>query len=293
MTLKIASSAACTAVVLASSVAMAQLEAGAEASGSAQLGGQTEGQAQAAPPAIAPAQADTQAQNQGQVGMALPEQTPPADAAAGQSDHDQVVGRLAIGYLGLRGLNLPLSTTTNDPITSESIMAPVVGVRYWIDQMLGIDAGLGFYTASSSITTQAPGAAAASVDEAQPTVFILHAGVPLSLTSADHFSFQIVPELNFGYGSRSVEPGGGAPSIDQSDIHFDIGARAGGEIQFGFIDVPQLSLQAGIGLALAVDSQKVSVGAESSKRSLTTIGTNVGDNPWNIFIANVAALYYF
>jgi hypothetical protein len=288
MTLKITSGAAGAAVVLASSVALAQFDADASASGNVQVGGQAQGQAQAAPPPIAPAQGQTQ--DQGQVGMALPNQP---DAAAGQSDHDQMVGRLAIGYLGLRGLTMPDQNVTNAPPGEEFVATPVVGIRYWIDQMLGIDAGLGFYTASSSVTTQAPGATAQTQDEAWPTVIIVHAGVPLSLTSSDHFSFQVVPELNFGYGSRTVDPSPQGGTADQSDIHFDIGARAGAEVQFGFIDVPQLSLQAGIGLGVNLDSQKVKVGAESSKRSLTTIGTNVGDNPWNIFIGNVAALYYF
>jgi len=287
MTLKIASGAAGAAIVLASSVALAQFDADAAAAGNVQVGGQAGGQAQAAPPAIAPAQGQTQ----GQVGMGLPNQP---DAAAAQSDHDQMVGRLAIGYLGLRGLTMPNAAVTTTSPGEEFIATPVIGVRYWIDQMLGIDAGLGFYTASSSVTTQAVGGAATTADEAQPTVIIVHGGVPLSLTSADHFSFQIVPELNFGYGSRTQDPSGqGTNPADQSDIHFDIGARAGAELQFGFIDVPQLSLQAGIGLGVSLDSQKVSIGAEKSKRSLTTIGTNVGDNPWNIFIGNVAALYYF
>ena len=35
-----------------------------------------------------------------QVGMALPGSAPQAAAVAGASDHDAVVGRLAVGYLG-------------------------------------------------------------------------------------------------------------------------------------------------------------------------------------------------
>ena len=42
---------------------------------------------------------DGQASGQANVGMSLPGATPAA-AATGASDHDQMVGRLAVGYLG-------------------------------------------------------------------------------------------------------------------------------------------------------------------------------------------------
>ena len=76
----------------------------------------------------------------------------------------------------------------------------------------------------------------------------------------------------------------------------DVGARAGTEIQFGFIGIPELSLQAGVGLALSYDRVKATnktTPETSTTVSQTRLGTSVGDNPWNIFTGNVAALYYF
>ena len=51
--------------------------------------------------ALAASAQDASGQTSGQanVGMSLPGATP-ATAAAGASDHDQMVGRLAVGYLG-------------------------------------------------------------------------------------------------------------------------------------------------------------------------------------------------
>ena len=243
-------------------------------------------EAPAAPPAPAPA-ADTSASGSAQVGMALPGAAPQATAVAGNSDHDAVVGRLAVGFMGRSGLTLGTDAMGG---TAPTIAAPVIGVRYWLSDMLGIDAGLGFGLSSSSAE-----AAGTSVDGPGQTVFLLHGGVPLSLASAGHFSFQIIPELNVGFASQSVDPDGDGPAeeISQGGFHLDVGARAGAEIHFGFIDVPQLSLQGSVGLRLNMDSTSFEQGPVDVSTSNFGIGTTVGDNPWNIFTSNVAALYYF
>jgi hypothetical protein len=240
-------------------------------------------------PAPAPATADASASTSGstQVGMALPGAAPQAAAVAGSSDHDAVVGRLAVGYLGRSGLTIGSDAMGG---TQATIAAPVIGVRYWLSDFMGIDAGLGFATASSS-------AESGDVEADLPgeTVFILHGGVPLSLASAGHFSFQIVPELNVGFAGRSDDPDddGPAEEIKQGGFHLDVGARAGAEIHFGFIGVPQLSLQGNVGLRLNMESTSFEQGMVDVSTSSFGIGTTVGDNPWNIFTSNVAALYYF
>lgn len=239
--------------------------------------------APAPPPQPAPAAADASASTSGsaQVGMALPGAAPQAAAVAGSSDHDAVVGRLAVGYLGRNGVDiggggLPAGTV---------IDAPVIGIRYWLSDMLGIDAGLGFGLTSGSTTN----GAGDSTDLPGWHLFMIHGGVPLSLASAGHFSFQIVPELNLGFAGASQTMGGVDTSI--SGFHLDVGARAGAEIHFGFINVPQLSLQGSVGLRLNMNSTSSDPGDAGS--SHFSLGTTVGDNPWNIFTSNVAALYYF
>lgn len=249
-------------------------------------------EAPASPPAPAPAAADASASTSGsaQVGMALPGAAPQAAAVAGSSDHDSVVGRLAIGYLGRNSI---LVTTGLDSTAAAgddaAISTPIIGVRYWLSDMLGIDAGIGFGMTSGSVDN-----GTTDTDTPSMKVFLLHGGVPLSLASAGHFSFQVVPELNVGFASRSetVMAGGMETEIDHGGFHLDVGARAGAEIHFGFIDVPQLSLQGGVGVRLNMDSGSTDGGVETSA-SRFSLATTVGDNPWNIFTSNVAALYYF
>src|SRR5262249_33551976 len=107
------------------------------------------------------------------------------------------------------------------------ITAPVVGIRYWINQLVGIDAGVGFYMSSGTVedTTILP-PAPTSQDVAGVTAFLFHAGVPLSLASSQHFSFQITPELNVGFAHRTVKSPNPAAFIDKDDkgTHVDFGA---------------------------------------------------------------------
>jgi len=237
---------------------------------------------------------DTTGQTSGQanVGMSLPG-AQPATAAPGASDHEQVVGRLAVGYLGRATVGagtVPAAGAPGPEGFAVIIPAPVIGIRYWVNSLLGIDAGIGIGMIGGSVDTSPGGAGDGDLDSS--TAFLFHAGVPLSLASTNHFSFQIVPEANVGIGS--AEQGDG--DFEHSGFHFDIGARAGAEIHFGFMNIPQLSLQGSVGLLFAMDSASTDIAdgpPDSVSASRTSLQTTVGSNPWNIFTSNVAAFYYF
>ena len=234
-------------------------------------------------------------------GMATP--GPQAAAVASDSDHDMVVGSFGIGYLGRRTVLYGNAATvaggdpSNPGTTPEAYAeAPVIGARIWLSPVLGIDAGFGFAVVgdgSDELTSSTAGGG--SVDQAPATAVIVHAGLPLALSNSGHFSFQVIPEINFGYATQKVEQ----PNIATTGtgMFIDVGARGGAELHFGFIGVPQLSLQGSLGLGFRYDTwdlETQSVGEtikNTSKR--TTITTSVYDNPWNIFTSNVAAIYYF
>jgi hypothetical protein len=248
------------------------------------------------PAAAPPQQATVQAQA---------EPAAQAGAVAGESDHDLVVHRLAVGYLGRRGMLIGAGfgqEAGNPEQATRSVDAPIIGIRFWLSPMLGLDGGLGFYTDWGSNTTDVRPPAdnnnvPAADQQLSPTnVFLFHIGVPLALGGGQHFSFQIVPEANVGFATQTVDAtiANQPANINHSGFHLDIGARAGAELQFGFIGVPQLSLQGGVGLLVAMDSTKSKqASVQESTRSRGSISTTVGDNPWNIFVSNVAALYYF
>jgi hypothetical protein len=193
------------------------------------------------------------------------------------------VGRLGIGWYGTRGVPVgPMDV----------IQTHVVGVRYWATPMIGIDGALGFATTSGSTNVQ-PQPPGTTFDNPSRTTFVLHAGVPIALASMGHFSFQVTPELDIGFGSGTNPAPPPGPNTDLSGFLLQVGGRAGGELQFGFIGVPQLALDASVGLFLTSSTNKTSVGPNSTKISTLTISTTQGNQPWNIFQGNVAVRYYF
>jgi hypothetical protein len=197
------------------------------------------------------------------------------------SDHEQFVHHVAFGYFGIS--QLPVGSGGG---AAGIVNAPVIGIRYWASRMVGIDAGIGF---GYSTSTPA-GAGAASTDS---WGFAFHAGVPLSLASSKHFSFEVVPlEATIGFTGGSIPEGGGlgAMSTSVNGFRVDVGARVGAELQFGFIGVPQLAIEASLGLYL----QHEAYGASGTPdATTTTFATSVGSDPWAIFTDTISALYYF
>jgi len=240
-------------------------------------------------PAAVPAPAPTAAPAPA---PAAPAAAPAADKPAGDSDHDAMVGHLAVGYMGFT--NVPygyLGDLGNTYPNNQIARAPVVGVRYWFSPALGLDVGLGFTTTFGSNSTPAANGATTSTDANAPTAFVVHGGLPIAFASAKHYVFELIPEVNFGYAQQAITDG------DMNGIHFDMGARVGTEIHFGFIGIPQLALQASVGLKIDVNQTKnetTPAGGQTIKQtsSRTVVGTTVYDNPWNIFLGNVSALYY-
>lgn len=225
----------------------------------------------------------------------LPKPTPPAAPAApaagaaapeGPSDHEQVVGRFAVGYMGVSQV----------PVAGLGLVtAPFVGMRYWMSDRIGLDASLGLRTQSGS--TEAVNGNATVTTE-QPGVLVggVKAGVPVALAYGKHFTFTIVPERLLA-GGTSTRKQQGQPDTSRTGSRIELGARAGAEIQFGFIGVPQLSLQGSIGMNFAriatKQSQDTPNGTNSSATDSIAFGTTVQSDPWALFTNNIAALYYF
>lgn len=208
------------------------------------------------------------------------------------TDHSLVVGHLGVGHFGI--LSIPYAAGLDGEIGAQ-LTAPTIGARYWLDERIGIEAALGIGYASGSVTTETGNV---STQVSQPSVFglALHAGLPLVFATSSHFAFQLIPELNFGFASGGTSaPGPGGADIDLSGVLLQLGARVGAEIQFGFIGIPQLALQATVGLHMTYTG--ISASNEMANTSVTrsdfAFGTTLQNTPWDIFRTNVAAIYYF
>jgi len=219
--------------------------------------------------------------------MTEPGEARPVTAAAmsGGSAHEAVVGRLGVGWLGTADVPVgPANAAGTAPVPT-----PVVGIRYWLNSVIGIDAGLGFFTTSSAVRTES--GSTMTVEGPTRTAFVLHAGVPIGLADAGNFSFHLTPEMNLGIGSGKGTVG--TASADLSGFLLEGGVRAGAEIFFGFIGIPQLSLEGSVGVFLSSATGKVSSGGGSTRFSTFVLATSSVAQPWDIFRKDIAARYYF
>lgn len=205
---------------------------------------------------------------------------------AGATDHAGVVGHY--GATWFAPVSLGTLGNNTDPFLTESITP--VGVRYWMNSGMGLDLGLGLGFNARS-TENANGNTTTTVDS--PTFFglVLHGGVPFALSTGKHYTFLVVPEANIGFANTKLK---GSPNdTTVGAFHLDAGARTGAEVHFGFMDLPQLSLQATVGAAFAYDSASRETGSNKLSVSGTSFRTTVQNEPWAIFRSNVAAIYYF
>jgi hypothetical protein len=207
------------------------------------------------------------------------------------TDHGSVVGHFGVGFFGV--LAVPVAGPGNTPDFTETVSAPSLGVRWWMQDWLGIEAALGIGIESSGTTVETDG------DSAQangPSFFALalHGGLPLVFASSKHFAFEVIPELNIAFATGGVDDESAANNdVDVSGVLLEVGARVGAEIQFGFIDIPQLALQATVGLHLRYEGRSQSVGDTDTSSHSFRFGTSVNGEPWDIFQGNLSAIYYF
>ena len=221
-----------------------------------------------------------------------------ASAQAGGTDHDRAVkAPFGVGYFGMPGVAIGTATGTGTTVAlgSEVVPAPVIGVRYWLNRGMGIDAGVGLGWQSGSSDAVASGVTT-SVDKPSAFALVLHGGIPLALATSKHTTFEFIPELNLGLATGGQKVG--TTDVTRSGFTLDLGARAGLEVHFGFIGIPELSLVGSVGLYFRRAAYKISGtpagGTESSLSNADwTLNTTVGPNPWAIFTNNISAIYYF
>ncbi|MBX3204586.1 MAG: hypothetical protein KF764_05925 [Labilithrix sp.] len=224
----------------------------------------------------------------------------------GITDHEKVVGKFGVMYFGVT--QQPIGTGAAANVGKGSVSAPVIGMRYWLQERMGIDVGLGFNFFSSSRAVEANGQPENNTDGPAVLAFAIHGGLPLAFAYGKHYKFLLVPELNLGYATQTEAaqnvPAGTPtpPDIHRTGFRFDIGARVGTEIQFGFIGIPELALQASVGLNFrrqvwhASRDANAAAGVpnpESSSLGENSFGTTVQSDPWALFTNNISAIYYF
>lgn len=222
----------------------------------------------------------------------------PKAVAPGTSDHSQMVGRIGLGWFGMS--SVPIATgapggSGDYPQVAGagvgSVSTPVLGMRMWLNERMGLDIGGGFSISAGAARTVTNGAEKAAIYG-----FLAHGGLPLSIATGKHISLQLIPEMNLGFAVSSVEPvqqPNPPPNATLTGVRLDLGARVGGEVHFGFMDIPELSLEGSVGAFLTYQATNISVGEAFSVQRNVLFATASYQNPWDIFTSYVRARYYF
>jgi hypothetical protein len=207
----------------------------------------------------------------------------------GRSDHARVAaGHAAVGFMGI---SLVPIGGTGSPAVNETISAPALGLRYWFSELIGLDVGIGL------------GFFAGNIDDGVDTIpadngfaMTIHGGAPIALFHAEHYVLLVVPEVNIGFSTGTIFGATQDQDRGRSGFLFQVGARIGGEIHFGFMDIPQLSLQASVGLYFQYGSAGLGgnrAGARDVGANAFSLETSVQGEPWDIILGLLNALYYF
>jgi hypothetical protein len=225
-----------------------------------------------------------------------------------KSDHEKVVGRFGIGYFGQYDVPLGFGAAISPgtPVRAPTEAAQMIGFRYWWSRVR-LDVAFGWNMGSGTQT-----AGGVKSDQVSTLVLAGRVAVPFALYVGDHYTFFMGPEISYGSAGETVParqptiPGIPRPAdTTHSGKRFTLGGRAGAEVQFGFIGIPHLALDATIGLALDLTKGETTgpgtgpavpgepAPTASGDYARTAIRSSTQHQPWNIFVSNVAAVYYF
>lgn len=231
---------------------------------------------------------------------------PPEPVKAVESDHALVVGHFGFGYFGQYDAAIGVIRTAGN-----STPIQMVGVRRWFSRVR-LDLAIGLGLSSGSSSTSLNGGETVSTDDASLLAFGARVALPVALWVDRHYTVFAGPEIVYAHAGETIpapKPTAGATPLADTTHEgdrFTLGVRAGAEIQFGFIGLPRLALDASLGIAVDYASTKSagssvttptpgvpSGGVFVRKQSRTSVASSTSHQPWNIFITNVAAVYYF
>lgn len=223
------------------------------------------------------------------------------------TDHEVVIGAYGVGYSGILNVPLPQAVPVgrgdqagmvpNDKLNLQNVQIPMLGMRKWLSKRYGFEAALGVTLTGGSRSAEYGNVTA---NLAKSTIFGLSGGigVPVMVADTRHMAFLLVPNMNFGFVSSNVSAEfaeNPPPAAKLRGFSFDAGIRAGAEMHFGFIGLPRLTMQAGVGLSVYVKWAGASVSNQSLSDTFVGIGAASNGEPWDIFssVADLSARYYF
>jgi len=187
-----------------------------------------------------------------------PADVPHAAAPLGPSDHQEVIG--AVGLEISRSISViqPTDVTPVGGVTN-------VGIRYWFNEKMGVDAGLGLSIAHTSDGNSATGIG-----------FGLNAGVPIALGIYRHITTFFEPSMDFFLIKVNTD-------VD-TFFSFDLLGSLGFEWQLGWVEASRIALLLRLGAGINLNSD-----GATTRVSFATGG---GSSVEGLFNTTLALAFY-
>jgi hypothetical protein len=186
------------------------------------------------------------------------------------------------------------------------VTTPFLGVRFWtplggsVVRRLGFELAGGF-SAGGGTSEQALGGMVVVRDVSSLRTLGVHAAVPLALVSTTHFVGHLAPEIRFvaldlqtpAQGQSPLPLMPSTPQRTPGSSTTDLSLRASAEIFFGFVKIPNLSLELAVrvGLRLTVSRVLDTQGALAMTSTQTFAVPFPGDL-LNLFTSTLSLKYY-
>ncbi len=219
--------------------------------------------------------------------------------STGDSDHEEVVGKIGIGLLG--SAEVPVGILPGGARTVDRYLtAPVLGTRYWLSERIGVEAGLGFMLSGGNLEDTL-----GNKGDLKRRAFALHAGLPIAIAWGEHYNLLAIPYAGLGF-SKARDGRGNATMADDvfgDGFLLEFGLRAGVEIQLGAIGLEGFALQLTGGLRLRVekttsdipiiDNDPMTPENYKVDSSEVVFATSPGSSLGAALSGCIAAIYYF
>ncbi len=185
------------------------------------------------------------------------------------------------------------------------LSVPLVGARWWTPwavgpiKRVGLEAAFGVASTSGSRSTaNLMGQLVSDTDT--HLGFAVHLSVPLALASTEHTVIFFAPE--FRYTADTITPSGTVPlnpgaraGQTAASLATDLSLRAGLELFFGFIQLPNLSIEASIRVGirwLQVTSLPNGQMGGPQVDDSVLVNTSLVNNVFDLFTGSISAKYY-
>ncbi|HJZ85633.1 MAG TPA: hypothetical protein VKN99_10710 [Polyangia bacterium] len=184
----------------------------------------------------------------------------PKVAAAAASDHEEVIGSLGFQIsVGATQAGMAGFGVTN------------VGIRYWFNDKIALDAGLGI-----TLIHLAPDMG----DSDTAIGFGINAGVPIAIGIYKHITTFFSPDIDFFL----FKPGSNADTA----IRFDVAGSMGFEWQLGWVEASRISLTLKLGAGLDVTTKD----PQAMGGTVVRFATGGGSSLEGLFSTSLALTFY-